>query len=712
MHFHSGRYLVAVIAGILATFIALGIATSAEASQIEPDAGTPQPVALEISPRKGVSAHETLKLGVVVERKSGRISIRNRKTRRTDQTITIAAIQSSTSDFVPANSCIGPLAPGTRCVLDITLNATEPGEYQGTLTIMSDAAANPVVTVPLSGRVKEIDRRKYISPTPEPTPTNVPTGRATATPITTPTGTPTVAATPTPIATPTRMPTVTSTVTATPTRTATATGTVTPTATATQSRTATSTPTATATPTRTATTTPTRTATATPTRTATATPKRTATPTRTATPKPTVTLTPTPTKTATSTAKPTKTATPSSTPTSGSSRVACSAPSPTVLTSTLTLTSANNGQSFSNYTISTTSGPCVKITGATNITLENFNIGPCGTNNSSADSTGVEIIGGSGSNVFDSYIHVQNLSSDGGDDHEGILINGASNITVQGNVLAFNETNIEINGGTSTGDVINGNFMLNPMGPFPRGQQFQTGSGASNIMVENNRELSCQASSSTCAHSGDIVCLACSDSTLAGDAFPYYADQEDANNFFGTTTFTATGNWIEGGDSPSGQGILFDLGSSGGTATDNVLKDTGHGCIGPYSAGANVVEGNKCESMTDIDPNQNGIYLYNPYAVSGTITTKDNTISVLEYSASGPCNPATTACGFNSYGDGLGGNLALNDLGGEIYDTLYPAAIGGGGGYQQLNQIATSNPPPPIPPLPKQCVVASPYSMP
>lgn len=391
---------------------------------------------------------------------------------------------------------------------------------------------------------------------------------------------------------------------------------------------------------------------------------------------------------------------------------ATATPTGTVLSSTLTITSANNGQTFDNYTISTTSGPCVIMQGASNVTIEDFKVGPCGTNNSTNDSTGIEIIGGSGDNIVDSYIHVENLSSDGGDDHEGVLISGASGIIVQGNVFAFNETSVEINSGTSSGDVINGNMSINPRGPYPRGQHFQTGDNTSNLTIENNRELSCQQSGTACAHAGDVFCLACNASTLAGDSFTYYADQEDANNIFGTSGFAITNNWIEGGDSPTGQGILIDTGSSTGTITNNILKDTGHGCIGPYGAGTTSLTGNKCESLTAIDDKQSGIYLYNPFSISGTISTANNTISCLYGPSSGfgTCDPATSACEFNSYGDALSGKLTLDDEGGNVYDDYYPAAVGGGTGYLALNPIATTNPPPLIPPLPKNCVANSPYS--
>jgi Concanavalin A-like lectin/glucanases superfamily/Right handed beta helix region len=388
-------------------------------------------------------------------------------------------------------------------------------------------------------------------------------------------------------------------------------------------------------------------------------------------------------------------------------------PTPSFTPTQITSTYIINGQSnvtYSGLQISTTSGNCLEILNSTNVTIENSNIGPCGTNSSSASSNGIYISGGTGNNIYDSYIHVQNLSSDGADDHEGILVSGSNNTTIQGNVLAFNETNIEVNGGTSTGVVINGNFLLNPTGPFPRGQQVQTGPNTSDVTIENNRELSCQIS--TCAHGGVAKCLMCNQSTLSGDGFIEAADQEDANNIYGTTgSVDITGNWIEGGDSPSGQGILIDYESTANcTIDDNIEKDTGQGCIGPYY-GSGTISGNKCETMTDIDTNQNGIYFYSPYGAgtTGPWIVSNNYLSVLEGSGTA-CNPATASCSFNS--SGTSGSISISGSG-NVYDNYYPAPSGGpgsGSAYAKLNSIATTNPPPLIPPKPKNCVATSPYS--
>jgi hypothetical protein len=406
----------------------------------------------------------------------------------------------------------------------------------------------------------------------------------------------------------------------------------------------------------------------------------------------------------------------SSAPSAVLNRSATSTPNPThtVLTSTLTLTSANNGQTLNNYRIRTTSGPCVIVSGATNVTIENFQIGPCGTNHSTSQSQGVYIYNGSSNiNIYDSYIHVEKLASGCCDTHDGIFVNG-SNVTIQGNVLAFNESNIETEAANTVAD---GNFSLNPRGPFPRGQHWQSLSGATNVVYENNRTLSCEQASNVCGHPGsgqDKFCLACSASTMSSPTPSYFAVQEDAVNFYRTNGVTASGNWIEGGDSPSGQGIELDDHTTGTIAvTSNVMVNTGHGCIGPQQGGGRI-SGNECQNSMIIDHSQNGMYISNNGYTGpcGPWTLTNNRFALLAWNSGSTCNPATTGCYFNSggYGDG---SCSFTTGVGNTFDNRFspnPAPVGGDPVYVALNPIATTKPPPLIPPLPKNCVVTSPYS--
>ena len=72
--------------------------------------------------------------------------------------------------------------------------------------------------------------------------------------------------------------------------------------------------------------------------------------------------------------------------------------------------------------MTSTSGDCVQIINSTNVTIKNSEIGPCGMDNSTANSRGVYISAGSSINVYDSYIHVENLASVCGQSHDGIYV--------------------------------------------------------------------------------------------------------------------------------------------------------------------------------------------------------------------------------------------------------------------------------------------------
>jgi hypothetical protein len=130
----------------------------------------------------------------------------------------------------------------------------------------------------------------------------------------------------------------------------------------------------------------------------------------------------------------------------------------------------------------TDAGDCVQIINSTNITIESSQIGPCA-------GDGVHISGGGGNKVYDSYIHVENLASGCCDTRDGVRVDGTSSFdTIQGNVIAFSETNVRVD--SSSHDIfVNGNFLLNPRGPFPRGEQFQSDT-VSNMFVENNYTVS------------------------------------------------------------------------------------------------------------------------------------------------------------------------------------------------------------------------------
>jgi hypothetical protein len=395
-------------------------------------------------------------------------------------------------------------------------------------------------------------------------------------------------------------------------------------------------------------------------------------------------------------------ATPTPTP------VPTATPTRTVLSSTLNLTSADNGKTFSHYSITTTSGDCLNFHGVSNVTFQQSEIGPCGQDNSTAQSQGINIDPSSSNiHIYDNYIHTTYKASQCCDSHDGIFDAGANSI-IQGNIVTFWESNIE-GGNGQHGSLITGNFLLNPRGPFPRGMQIGTGvaNNSSNVTVSHNRTLSCQQSASICAQSGAVACLACSASTLSSVPISIYAVQADAIAMFEVQTSTVDSNWVEGGDNAAGQGISVDEGSNNSTITNNVLKDTGQGCIGG-TQGTGTVTGNKCESTVDIDVSQTGINFakYGGSQSCGPWTVSNNVVSALGFTTGSPCNPAISACPFNSY---FNDSTCPVTLSGNTLDQGSFAAHTAPG-YIALNPIAVTNPPPLIPPLPKTCVIQSPYS--
>lgn len=352
------------------------------------------------------------------------------------------------------------------------------------------------------------------------------------------------------------------------------------------------------------------------------------------------------------------------------------APSPIILTSTLVITSADNGKTFSNYRISTTSGSCVEIVEATDVTFRDSDVGPCAGN-------GVHIAGGSRNNVYDSYIHVENLAPRCCDTRDGVKIDrGSSYGTIQGNVIAYNETNVRVDGSSHDIAVV-GNFLLNPRGPFPRGQNFQS-DRTSNMTVINNYALSSR------------------DTTK----YLYPANQEDSINFYKTDGSLAQGNYVTGGLSRSGCGLISDDGSANNRYLNNILYNTGQCGIGIATGANQLVSGNR---ILNLDPlggaGNTALYVWNQYpSACGGVTVSDNIVSGMKTPIS--CNPDAQACVFSSFWD-AGNCGAIVKSHNSFDDGTYPS--GGGPAYKILRPLVPYSAPL-IPPQPKNCVVKSPYS--
>jgi hypothetical protein len=373
---------------------------------------------------------------------------------------------------------------------------------------------------------------------------------------------------------------------------------------------------------------------------------------------------------------------------------------PTVLTKTLILTSANNGQIFSNYRITTSIGDCAQIIGATNVTIEDSDIGPCG-------GRGIYIVGGTGNNVLDSYIHVQGAGSECCDTYDGILVKGGSYDTIQGNVVAYSESNIEVFGSNIS---ITGNFLLNPQGAFPRGQQIQTGAGT-NITIKDNFLVSTRDPTLGPAigtfNMAPILMSQGSRGNPPEDSINIYTTQHvDIENNYVTGGLDATIPGSGGAQSSSGCGILGADSDKVQGANDEVIKhnivvNTGQCGIGIATGVNQAVIGNK---VLNLNPNTGGdtaIYIWKQYKPPcGPVLLNGNVAYELKsgggasgYWNGGGCAPVTC--------DGANVNVESCNM----FDH----------GNSRTAQKALLTDPavvraPLIPPRPRNCVATSPYS--
>jgi hypothetical protein len=281
-----------------------------------------------------------------------------------------------------------------------------------------------------------------------------------------------------------------------------------------------------------------------------------------------------------------------------------------------------------------------------------------------------------GIRIFDSYIQPETLSPGCCDHNDGIFALEPSNLLIQGNIIAYGEANIEVHGGNTV--TVIGNFLLNPRGPFPRGQQFQcwshaargTTPGCKNVTVENNYALS----------------------SLDTTKYLYPEDTQDSINFGYTNHILAQNNYITGGHSRSGCGLIADKADNDVQFRNNRLLDTGQCGIGIADGTNHVVDGNKVLTRTPVPRGGNqGIYVWLVHKEDGHCgqVTISNNIA-LAYKLDG------SKSGFWK-GEGCDPMTSTNNVFGPTALKL----------LTPVDQVFAS---PLIPPQPKDCIVASPYS--
>jgi hypothetical protein len=315
---------------------------------------------------------------------------------------------------------------------------------------------------------------------------------------------------------------------------------------------------------------------------------------------------------------------------------------------------------YSGLSIRTRLGDCIQVQHSTDITIEESEVGPCG-------GTGITLDGGNNIKILDSYIHPETKSHGCCDQNDGIFVEGAKAVTIQGNVLAYGESNIE-----ATQHAMNllivGNFLLNPRGPYPRGQNVQAW-GAGNVVVRNNYMLS----------------------STDSKRYKYPDDQEDSINFGMGSGFVADDNYIAGGHSPSGCGLIADDGADSAQFHDNRLVDTGGCGIGVASGTNQVIAGNRIINRTPVKGAGNtALYVWNQYrhVACGPVELSKNIATEIRRNGSQ-----------SGFWDG-GGCKPV-----RLRDNVWDEAA-----RKLLTPPQKKLPPPLIPPKPSRCVIESPYS--
>ena len=303
---------------------------------------------------------------------------------------------------------------------------------------------------------------------------------------------------------------------------------------------------------------------------------------------------------------------------------------------------------------------CIRIQDSQSIRVRASEIGPC-------EGNGIIALHSESLMITDNYIHPEHPVQRCCDTGDGVYARDTVDLRIAGNVIAFGESNVEIQL-THNAKVI-GNYLLNPLGPVPRGQQVQVYDESYDVTIEGN---SMEANSDP--------------------SLPFPEHQEDAVNAGQSNDVDVNGNFIVGGDSPSGCGIIADEDANGMAILDNTLWHTGQCGIGIASGRNHQIIGNKIRNEFVQHPGAGNTAIYvwrqdggacGPVRVSGQVAyARKPWGEPSSFWKGGPhCDPVTLAQ--NTFGE-----EALRALNDEVLEAVRPA----------------------IPPQPQSCVAASPFS--
>ena len=265
------------------------------------------------------------------------------------------------------------------------------------------------------------------------------------------------------------------------------------------------------------------------------------------------------------------------------------------------------------------------IKNSQNVILRTSEIGTCKGN-------GVEVSNSTNIKIVDNYIHPEVLVTSCCDRGDSVFAHTTSGLLIQGNVIAYGESNMELQGVTDTNVI--GNYLINPTGPFPRGQQIQVWARGSvrsrNIRIEDNYTLS-----------------------STDPTFKYPEAQQDAINLGYTDGAVVKDNYIEGGRSTSGCGLIADDSANNMQFRNNTLIETGQCAIGIASGTNQVVDGNRAyaHGVNQAGVGNTAVYVWNQYAAACGPVQISNNIAVLirpdgsysSYWKGSGCNTTTLA---------------------------------------------------------------------
>jgi len=314
--------------------------------------------------------------------------------------------------------------------------------------------------------------------------------------------------------------------------------------------------------------------------------------------------------------------------------------------------------------VTSASGPGIVVDSVANVWIDDCEIGPTA-------GVGVHVKGNgaTGIRITNSFIHTERSGKGGMNSGLGVFVSGGpSDVLIQGNRMERCESHVYTTGGTSNVRVI-GNYMLNPQGPFPRGQgaQFDTTTGGeiSDNFVDVSPEKPTQGES----------------------------DVEDILNLYKSSNIKVLRNYLRGGDSPSGCGVLVgDDGGKAQTIEDNVIIRTSQCGIGVASGQDHVVNGNKVLDTSFTGGSGNtGIYVWNQYSPTCSNITVTNNV-VRNKRPNGEHSP---------FWDGK--NCGTISMSGNVFDTG-----DGGPAEAQLTPDAQKLPPPSVAPNPPKPYVPPP----